>query len=245
MSKTDHTPKETRRGGAQSKRDRAKARRQERLERERAAARKAAMRRRLGFVVGAIVLVGVLLGVAQLLSGGGDPEVADDSQPAEIAADASALPPYSGGGQDQAVGQPAPEVAGTDFDGDSVTIGDGGEPQALMFLAHWCPHCQRELPEVVDFVEQGRVPEGVQLAAVSTGHDQARPNWPPQAWLERENWRGPTLVDGDNSVADAYGLTATPFWVFLDGDGNVVQRASGEIGAERLETTLQHLVQDG
>lgn len=241
MSRTDADSQQAESRSAQTKRERSRTRRQERLERERAATRRAAMRRRIGFLAGAIVLVAALLGLAQLLSGGAGPQIADDSRPAEVTGDSGALPSYESGAQDPALGLPAPGVTGTDFSGDEVTIGAAGEPQALLFLAHWCPHCQRELPEVVDFVEGGRVPEDVGMVAISTGHDQRRPNWPPQDWLERENWQGPVLVDGDNTVATAYGLTATPFWVFVDGEGNVVQRAAGELSMDQLEAMLQDL----
>ena len=67
---------------------------------------------------------------------------------------------------------------------------------------------------------------------MSTRHDPARPNWPPDEWLEREAFPGAVLVDGDDAVAEAWGLGGTPMWVFTDADGTVVARYSGQIDAE-------------
>ena len=66
---------------------------------------------------------------------------------------------------------------------------------------------------------------------MATAIDPARPNYPPDAWLKREQWSAPVLVDGDGSVADAYGLSAFPYWVAVDREGKVVMRATGELAA--------------
>src|SRR5690606_20257865 len=79
----------------------------------------------------------------------------------------------------------------------------------------------------------GGLPEGVDLVAVSTAADERRPNYPPAAWLDREGWTAPTLVDGDGAAATASGGSAFPFFVAVDGGGTVVARTSGELGADQ------------
>ena len=169
-------------------------------------------------------------------SGVGTAEITD----AQAAGDA--LPQYQQGANDPAVGRVAPEITGENFAGEQVTITPGdGTPKAISFLAHWCPHCQREVPTVVDWAEAGNLPEGVELIGVATGIDRNRPNFPPDAWFEREGWPGSDLVDGDNSVARSYGLSNYPYWVLLDGEGNVVERWSGETTAEQLDERIGQL----
>jgi cytochrome c biogenesis protein CcmG, thiol:disulfide interchange protein DsbE len=175
--------------------------------------------------LGALV---VLFAVIAFVSRTGGPEITA----AESSGDA--LPTF-GTEPDGAVGQAAPPLSGASTDGSDMTIEPGdGTPKAIAFLAHWCPHCQREVPTVVQWLEDGNLPEGVELVGVTTGIDRNRPNYPPQQWFERENWDVPTLVDGDNAAAQAYGLATYPYWVLVDGDGNVVQRWSGETTAEQL-----------
>ncbi|MDD9372346.1 MAG: hypothetical protein PV358_19650 [Acidimicrobiales bacterium] len=49
------------------------------------------------------------------------------------------------------------------------------------------------------------------------------------------------LVDGDDSAAQAAGLTAFPFFVAVDADGNVVGRTSGELTPPQLDAIVDDL----
>lgn len=147
---------------------------------------------------------------------------------------------------DPTVGQPAPVVEGAGFDGSAVTVGAPGDARLVMFLASWCPACERELPEVVRWLDAGGLPDGVALTAVATGLDASRPNWPPDAWLEEEGFTGEVLVDdAQGSVARAYGLSATPFWVVLDADGEVVARIAGLLETEQLDALAELALTSG
>jgi thiol-disulfide isomerase/thioredoxin len=165
----------------------------------------------------------------------------------QASASGEALPEYPQGAApeaDPAVGSMAPEFSGETFDGEAVTITPGdGTPKAISFLAHWCPHCQREMPTVVDWVENGGLPEGVELIGVASDIDRNRPNFPPDTWFENEGWPGSNVVDGDSAVAQSYGRSGYPFWVLVDGDGNVVQRWSGETTAEQLDERIGQLAE--
>jgi thiol-disulfide isomerase/thioredoxin len=142
---------------------------------------------------------------------------------------------------DPAVGMPAPEVRGSDFSGKQVAIASDGRPKVILFIAHWCPHCQREVPLIQAWVNSGGVPSGVELISVATSIDPSRPNYPPEAWLAREGWTVPVIVDPTNSVAGAYGLPAFPYWVFVGPDGNVRARAVGELTTDNLKTVIDGL----
>jgi len=136
---------------------------------------------------------------------------------------------------------PAPEVRGSSFDGTPMAIANDGRPKVVLFLAHWCPHCQREVPLIQAWADSGAVPEGVDLISVATSIDPARPNYPPDAWFQREGWTVPVMVDPTNSVANAYGLNAFPYWVFIGPDGTVRARTVGELPIANLETVIRAL----
>jgi thiol-disulfide isomerase/thioredoxin len=148
---------------------------------------------------------------------------------------------FEGPDGDPAIGQPAPEVTGTDFTGKPVTITADGRPKVVLFLAHWCPHCQAAVPLIQEWVNGGGVPAGVDLVSVATGIDPSAPNYPPEAWLAREGWTVPVIADPTNSVAAAYGLSAYPFWVFIGPDGNVRARTTGEVPIADLEALVRGL----
>ncbi len=151
------------------------------------------------------------------------------------------LATFEGADGDPAVGQSAPEVIGKDFTGKPVTIAADGRPKVIVFLAHWCPHCQQEVPVIQAWVTAGGVPTEVDLVSVATGIDPSAPNYPPEAWLAREGWTVPVIVDPTNSVAAAYGLSAYPFWVFIGPDGNVRARTTGGLATADLEALIRGL----
>ena len=123
----------------------------------------------------------------------------------------SALAPYDGSSPDPAVGLAPPELTGQDFAGAPTSITDDGTPKVVMFLAHWCPHCRREVPKVQSWLDTNGMPPGVSLYAVPTATVESRDNYPPSQWLLGENWTVPVLVDDEaGTAATAWGLQQLP-----------------------------------
>lgn len=184
----------------------------------------------LVIAVGAAVIAG--MGDDTSSGSGGSSATAGAHEYGKVTVTGSSLPRYSAGGSDPAVGDAIPTVTGEDFSGAPVTITPtAGKPQMIVFLAHWCPHCNREAPRLASYLQsQGGVPAGVQLTIVPTGSDASAPNWPPSQWVKDmglSNVR--TLVDDKKqSAASAFGLSSYPFIVMVDQDGNVVERREGE-----------------
>ena len=191
-------------------------------------------RTRVLLIAGALGLLVVVIGIVVALAGGSDDDAStDDTTPAygPVVSEDDPLPSFTSTDGDAADGLAAPVVEGVSPDGDPVTIGEAGEPTLVAFLAHWCPHCQRELPILVDLQTGGDL-DGIRTVAVLTGTDPAKPNFPPVAWLDREGWTGDVLLDDDaQTAALTYGLSSYPFLVLLDADGKVVARTSGEVPA--------------
>jgi cytochrome c biogenesis protein CcmG, thiol:disulfide interchange protein DsbE len=186
----------------------------------------------LAIALGAVALVAII-GIA--ISVGSEAERQDDLPSfGPVAVEGASLTPLPDSGADPAVGTEAPVVAGIDADEAPTAIGGAGEPTILAFLAHWCPHCNAELPILADLQEDGTF-DGVRTVAVLTGTNAAAPNYPPVGWLEDGGWSGDILLDDEASTAAAaYGLTSYPLLVALDADGNVVARTSGERSAEEV-----------
>lgn len=88
--------------------------------------------------------------VLALVAGRGGPGGEDEGlaqvRPVEVSGEP--LPPLADGAVDPAIGRPVPEARGATFDGTVVVIVRDGQPKLIAFLAHWCPHCQREVPVV-------------------------------------------------------------------------------------------------
>jgi thiol-disulfide isomerase/thioredoxin len=193
-------------------------------------------------VVGGLVLVAVALAI--LLAG-------NDSQPdttplpvdPEVTITGSALPTFPTEGSDSAQGLAAPELSGVDLDGKPLSIAADGRPKALLFLAHWCPHCQVEVPSFLSYVEANGLPSGIDLYGIATSNDPVQANYPPDEWLQREGWTAPVLVDNAfNSAANAYGLVSFPYWVFVDAEGKVAARFTGEQDPAAMVDVMESLI---
>jgi cytochrome c biogenesis protein CcmG/thiol:disulfide interchange protein DsbE len=195
-------------------------------------------------IVGFVVFVLGAFVVALVVSGGDDAATDVEGDGAEVApveVVGTALEPMPQGvgitdaGNDPPVGMVAPTIRGTDFSGQSVELAPG-TPKVVMFLAHWCRHCQREVPTVVDMIEQGKLPEGLEIYGISTAVRDGESNYPPSAWFEAENWSEPSIRDSaQNEILLAYGAGGFPYVVYLDGENTVIGRSSGELDEATIE----------
>lgn len=186
--------------------------------------------------IGVAAVVLVALGIALLLTVGGG---STDLTVGQVQVSGSVLTPFQADQQDPSAGKAAPQVTGTDFSGAPLEILNDGQPKVLIFLAHWCPVCQREVPALVAWSEAGGNTDGVEVIAVATGIDRTRSNWPPGDWLRNERWPWPTLVDdADSRTGSVFGLTSFPYFVVIDAQGKVVERVSGELAGPAFEALL-------
>lgn len=147
------------------------------------------------------------------------------------------LPQLPESGDDPAVGKAAPTLTGYDLAGRPVTIDPGSDGKATMvvFLAHWCPHCNYEVPVLNDWKAKGLMPSNLRVVGVTTASRQDQANWPPSKWLVAKKWTFDQFADSEKQDASAaYGVGGYPFLTFIDAKGNVTSRTSGEVPVEDI-----------
>ncbi|MEX1125616.1 MAG: TlpA disulfide reductase family protein [Acidimicrobiia bacterium] len=192
----------------------------------------------LWWVLGGVVGLGLIVLLA--ISIAGEQERDTSIGYGEVTMEGDPLPVLEDPSNDTAGGLTAPTVSGADWDGNESSIGPDGSPKLLVFLAHWCPHCQAEVPVIQQWINDGGLPEGVDMYSLTVATDPLRPNWPPQDWLEEEGWTLPVIMDDEvGTAAVGYGMSGTPMYVVLDGDNKVLSRISGEIGVDGLNALAQ------
>ena len=191
-------------------------------------------------IAGAVVLVlGLAIAIGVTLS---SEPVAAGLPEGEISVVGDFLPQYAGENDDNvALGLAAPTFSAPDQNSEIFQLEKNGNAKALLFLAHWCPHCQREVPVVQRFIDSNGVPPGIDVIAVATSIDRGRDNYPPQEWLQREGWSETQIYDLDREIGEAYGLNAFPYWVFLDKDLNVLARRTGNLPEDMVGALLIQL----
>lgn len=175
-----------------------------------------------------------------------DAEPAGLQETGPIEVDGAPLDPYDSSIEDLSVGTPSPVVRGESFDGTEIVIGAPTEnPTLVVLLAHWCPHCNDEVPELIALEEAGRLPEGLDVVGVSTAVAADRDNYPPSQWIVDKGWPWPTTADDEiQSAFSAFGGTAFPFAVVLDADGTVLARRAGQATGDDTVAFLEAALAD-
>ena len=172
-----------------------------------------------------------------------------EDQVRPVAVGGTPLPFLVDSHNDDAVGTSIPSIIGEDFDGNTVAVRPtDGTSTLVVFLAHWCPHCNNEIPEINRIRDAGAWPEGLRVVGVSTAVSPQRPNFPPERWLDEKDWSYEVIADAFDSsrstfiAAEAFGVTGFPFMVLTDERGLVRGRWSGELGALALAELVTSLV---
>ncbi|CAB4549639.1 unannotated protein [freshwater metagenome] len=145
--------------------------------------------------------------------------------------------------EDPAVGKTPPVLEGFSFDGKAVKIDPAdGRAKVVIFVAHWCPHCQAEVPLIQKWIDEGNQPENVDFYAVSTSVKRDQANYPPSKWIVKEGFTPQVMLDNPSgTAAQAYGLPGFPYFVMMDSAGKVTQRASGEVPIDQFGTLVTAL----
>jgi thiol-disulfide isomerase/thioredoxin len=143
---------------------------------------------------------------------------------------------------DPAVGLTVPTLVGEGFNGKPVSVEQGPVPRLVIFLAHWCPHCRAEVPLLVKLAKQGKL-DGIEIDTIATNTSKDYPNYPPSKWLKREHWPfTPVLADDAKARGLAgFGGTSFPYFVFVNADGTVAARTSGELPKNTIVSAVERL----
>lgn len=196
------------------------------------------MNKTILWIIAGVVGLGLIVALAFSIAG---EESLDESIAfGEITVEGANLPFFEDSSTDPALGAAAPTVSGGDWNDNQYSIAADGRPKIVIFLAHWCPHCQVEVPVVQDWINSGGLPSDVDMYSITVLSEKLQPNWPSQDWLEDEGWTVPVIMDdAQGSAVLAYGMRGTPFYVVLDGENTNLGRFSGEVGVPGLEAMVQ------
>jgi hypothetical protein len=210
-----------------------------------------------GFIVGVavVIVIGIAALVAVVASGsgggkdntsskksGGAATTAGTIEYGKVTVDGRPLPQFDENQPAKGDGAALPTITGQSPTGTPVTVQPGGGPQVVIVGAPWCPHCNRELPKTVKALNDGSLGHP-RITLVVTAQQPSYPNWPPAEWVASTlHWPtnlAPVMLDDkDTTAASALGTPAYPYFVFVDSQGKVGSRLTGEIG---IDVFKQHL----
>jgi thiol-disulfide isomerase/thioredoxin len=199
-------------------------------------------------IIGVAIVIALAAAIAVFASGGDDSSSPDTTAaivdggvaPGEyqkVTVDGDALEPLGKDATDPARGKVGPNISGYTFSGFPVSVkpASDGTPTMLVFLAHWCPHCNAEMPRLINWYEDGLVPDDLRVIGIGTASRKDQANWPPSEWMQSFDWPFEVMADTEtNQAGVAYGVDGYPFMVILDKDGKVVARHSGEMDESEI-----------
>ncbi len=126
------------------------------------------------------------------------------------------------------VGREAPPLRLTQYRGEPPTSLANGEPHLLFFWATWCKPCKASVPELLAFAEE----RGVQVVSITDEDTEQLDRF----FAGRTDGDFPALVarDPKRETFLAYGVSGTPTFVLVDGDGIVRSVSTGYTPAKGL-----------
>lgn len=153
----------------------------------------------------------------------------------------------SGGDADSDL-RPAPQadVKLVDQNGVEHSLSDyRGKTVFLNFFATWCGPCKREIPDIERlYRDRGENAGDLVVLGVANPKTQEHPQNSDvsvdevKAFVEDEGITYPVLLDTENALFSAYGISAFPTTFMIDKDGNVFGYATGMLTADTMESIV-------
>lgn len=139
-----------------------------------------------------------------------------------------------------AKGKQAPDFTLQDLDGKPVKLSDfRGKAVLLNFWATFCGPCKVEMPWLVELQKQYG-PQGLQIVGVAlddSGKDAIQK-------YAKEMGVNYTILQGQDSVGDAYGAVGLPATFYIDRNGKIVDSALGLVSRSEIEDNIKKALAD-
>ena len=135
-------------------------------------------------------------------------------------------------------GGQAPDFLLSDLEQKPIRLsGFRGKPVVLNFFASWCSPCLLELPIIQEAYLSATDAEFVVLGV---SYQDSR--WAIEELAEDAGLTFPIVIDGDNSVGQAYRVIGPPYTFFIDAEGIIVEVVTGAMEQEILQQNLKLLL---
>ena len=128
------------------------------------------------------------------------------------------------------IGQPAPEIAAFDLQGNKASLSDcQGKTVLINFWSETCGACIAELRTLQQWAE--KYPNQVQLVAMNIDGEKAD----TQAIVTKRQLTLPIFKDQMTITAERYQLVGTPTSFVIDPSGKVIYKFEGLLPEEELQ----------
>jgi peroxiredoxin len=125
-----------------------------------------------------------------------------------------------------------------DLEGEERSLSDfKGKGVVLNFWATYCPPCEKEMP-YLDNVYQEYKEKGIEILAVNA----KEPRIFVSPFVEEKNLSFPILLDRTGTTVDEYQVLNLPTTFFIDEDGVIVEKISGELTEKKIRSSVERII---
>ncbi len=120
--------------------------------------------------------------------------------------------------ENENIGKPAPDFTLPTVDGTATSFAQfrGADKAVIFFWATWCPHCRRELGNLVQKKEV-LAQKGIKVALVDVGEDAAT----VKQYLQKNKVDFTVFLDRETVVAESCNVVGVPMFWLIDKRGVV------------------------
>lgn len=142
---------------------------------------------------------------------------------------------------------PAQDFVLMDQYGNEHSLADyKGKTVFLNFWATWCGPCRNEMPEIQKIYEETQQEEDsdlVVLGIAAPGFGQEKSQEEVEAFLEKDGYTYPVLMDTTGEVFMEYGISAYPTTFMVDRDGNLFGYIQGQLNEAMMRSIIRQTME--
>ncbi|WP_176466255.1 TlpA family protein disulfide reductase [Aliifodinibius salipaludis] len=128
----------------------------------------------------------------------------------------------------------------TDFDGNEVSVSDfEGKVVLIDFWETWCKPCLASFPTMQDVQEE--YPEDFVVLAVTPGFTDTQED--AEAFARKNDYTFEYLMDSNN-LHRKLGVQGIPFKVYVDAEGNFIEKSMGTSGPKGDYKKLKKIIEE-
>jgi len=189
------------------------------------------MKRNIGWIITAVLLIGLIAGASVLYNRLGEAYQMDALATQAPPVEAEGTVPEQTETEESMI---APDFTVVTADGKEVKLSDFfGKPIVLNFWASWCGPCRSEMPDFDEKYQE--LGDDVQFLMVNMTDGSRETLDIAKAFVADSGFSFPVFYDVNYDAAITYGVSSLPTTYFIASDGTLVAYGMGAIDAETLQ----------
>ena len=143
--------------------------------------------------------------------------------------------------EEEKIVEKAKDFSVTNQDGQKVKLSDYfGSPIVVNFWATWCSPCKSELPAFEELSKEYDGKVKFMMVNLTDGYQETVEI--VKEFVNANNYTFPVFFDTEYSASSAYQINYIPETIFIDKDGNMVNKHIGAMNKETLKKYIDTLI---